>query len=229
MAAFYRKAHQLAGAVTLAALSGGSRCAPRVPCFPYPRVLSWNTRRRDVQVPRWLNGAGTELGVFASVEDLPLIQVSTDHQCIVWCNQVVVHTATTLLELASGAAADRSLPVAHYTSVLRRRYPAGTETAAPRSIPSRRDIAVWAVVSLPKLPAFSAASVAAFASEVRIHRRMARVCARTLSFACVGRARVKSGTVHGDRRARSVDVCSSAQDACACGCAFLAVVAFSER
>lgn len=124
-------------------------------------------RRRDIQVPRWLNGAGAATGVFASVEDMPSVQVSTDHQCIVWCNQVVTHTATTLLELASGAA-DRSRLAAHYWSVLRRRYPADGGSRAAWGFPSRRAVATWAVVSLPKLPALCAASTAAFASEVRV-------------------------------------------------------------
>ena len=105
--------------------------------------------------------------MFASVEDLPPIQVSTDHQCIVWCNQVVTHTAATLLELASGATG-RSHSASYYLSVLRRRYPADTEPAARWGLPSRRAVAVWAVVSLPKLPALCAASAAAFASEVRL-------------------------------------------------------------
>jgi hypothetical protein len=124
-------------------------------------------------VPPWLNGAGTDYGVFASVEDLPSIQVSTDHQCIVWCNQVVTHTATTLLELASGAN-DRSHPAAHYLSVLRRRYPVVNEPAVRWGLPSRRSLAFWAVVSLPKLPALCAASAAAFASEVRLAMRLLR-------------------------------------------------------
>lgn len=124
-------------------------------------------------MPRWLNGAGTDPGVFASVEDLPSIQVSTDHQCIVWCNQVVTHTATTLLELASGAT-DRSHPSSSYVSVLRRRYPAAKEPAVRWGVPSRRAVAVWAVVSLPKLPALCAASAAAFASEVRPTMRLLR-------------------------------------------------------
>ena len=127
---------------------------------------------RDVQVPLWLNGARTQDGVFSSVEELPAIRVSTDHQCIVWCNQVVTHTATTLLKLASGATLDRSQPKSRYTAVLHRRYPALPEPTPTRGVPSRRAIAVWAVVSLPKLPALCAASVAAFAAEVRYGTRM---------------------------------------------------------
>ena len=119
-----------------------------------------------MQVPLWLNRARAQHGVFSSVEDLPAIQVSTDHQCIVWCNQVVTHTATTLLKLASGAQLDRLQPKSRYTAVLQRRYPPLPEPAPAMGFPSRRAIAVWAVVSLPKLPALCAASVAAFASEV---------------------------------------------------------------
>ena len=135
-------------------------------------ALSWVGHRRDVQVPLWLNRARAQHGVFSSVEDLPAIQVSTDHQCIVWCHQVVTHTATTLLKLASGAQLDRSQPKSRYDAVLQRRYPPLPEPAPAMGFPSRQAIAVWAVVSLPKLPALCAASVAAFASEVRYVTRL---------------------------------------------------------
>ena len=127
---------------------------------------------RDVQVPLWLNGARTQHGVFSSVESLPAIRVSTDHQCIVWCNQVVTHTATTLLKLASGTTLNRSQPKSRYNGVLQRRYPALPEVEQGRGFPGRRAISVWAVVSLPKLPALCAASVAALAFEVRCATRL---------------------------------------------------------
>ena len=143
------------------------RAAVRASCKHRAKLLC-----RDFQVPLWLNGARAKHGVFSSVASIPAIQVSTDHQCIVWCNQVVTHTATTLLKLASGTTLDRLQPKSRYYAVMQRRYPALPEPAPSRGFPSRQAIAVWAVVSLPKLPALCAASAAAFGFEARYVTRL---------------------------------------------------------
>jgi hypothetical protein len=126
-----------------------------------------------VQVPEWLNDLEyLPAAVSLSTDDLPGVHVSMDHQCIVWCNQVVVHVARTLLELTASlrgqgaaAAAEDSL------AVLQQRFqkastPAASSTSGAMSW-YRRTAAVWAVVHLPRLPALCAAAAVAVAHEAR--------------------------------------------------------------
>jgi hypothetical protein len=126
-------------------------------------------RCRDVQVPEWLNGLDDlPAAVSVTSDDLPGVHVSMDHQCIMWCNQVVVHVSGTLLELAASlrgqGAAEDSL------AVLARRFRkanAHTATASAGMPWHRRTVAVWAVVHLPRLPALCAAAAVAVAHEAR--------------------------------------------------------------
>jgi hypothetical protein len=82
--------------------------------------------------------------------------VSTDHQCIVWCLQVVTHSAAALLEAASGEGALRtSGGHRHRLSVLQRHFP--TLVSSSVELPWRIRLAQRTLFFLPALPALIAA------------------------------------------------------------------------
>jgi hypothetical protein len=127
--------------------------------------------RRDVQVPDWLNQLALPSAVALSAADLRGVEVSMDHQCIVWCNQVVEHVAATVLQLADSPGSEHA--AAHRSGVLQQRFQAVTAASSPKPPRSvsrwRQAAALWAVVNVPRLPALCAAAVAAAAYQAREH------------------------------------------------------------
>ena len=124
---------------------------------------------RDVQVPDWLSRLHDEpFTVAASTADLPGVRLSMDHQCIMWCNQVVIPVAETLLELAEGPGVERSDAAAAYRqAVLQRRFDPSSADPPGHDAPLRQRAALWATINLPRLPALCAAAAAAAAHQVR--------------------------------------------------------------
>jgi hypothetical protein len=161
------------GAVPLAALSAGVRYA-NAPGVRIARAGACQLTRhwacaRDVQVPDWLSRLHDEpFTVASSTADLPDVRLSMDHQCIMWCNQVVVPVAETLLELSAGPGVERSDAAAAYRqAVLQRRFQPSSTGQQGHDAPLRHRVALWATVNLPRLPALCAAAAAAAAHQVR--------------------------------------------------------------
>jgi len=83
LAAFYTRAGRTRTLVPLVTLSGGVR---------------------DWQVPPWLAALDPPA---LSVSSHSLLNLTMDHQCIVWCHQVVAHVSAAILNAARGVGTSR--------------------------------------------------------------------------------------------------------------------------
>ena len=138
--------------------------------YPASHACPASPARSDFQVPDWLSALRLPHAASASSLHLAGVGVSADHQCIVWCGQVVAHAASALRELASGVGVERSAAGAAFRTAVLQRWFQADAGGAPHARDAawlRNAAAVWAVINVPRLPALCAAAVAAAAHQAR--------------------------------------------------------------